>query len=53
MKNIFHKEVWGVDTNPAHVEPPPIMLVKETTTVKSDGDYVKSQGSIQTEGQMQ
>ena len=30
-----------MDTNPAHLEPPTIMLVKETSTSKSDGDYVK------------
>ena len=28
-------------TNPAHVEPPPIPLVQETPSGKSDGDYVK------------
>ena len=30
-----------MDTNPAHVEPPPIPLIKEISTGKSDGDYVK------------
>ena len=30
-----------MDTNPSHVEPPPIMLINEKSTVKSDGDYVK------------
>ena len=39
--NVSHKKGWGVDTNPAHLEPPTIMLVKETSTSKSDGDYVK------------
>ena len=41
MKNILHKKVWGTDTNTSHVEPPLISLVKETSTGKSDGDYVK------------
>ena len=41
MKNVFHKEVWGKDTNPYHVEPPPIPLIKETRTGTSDGGYVK------------
>ena len=41
MKNVLHKEVWGKDTNPPHVEPSPILLIKETRTDKSDGDYVK------------
>ena len=40
-KNVYHKKGWGTDTNLAHVEPPPIPLVKETPTVKSDGYYVK------------
>ena len=30
-----------MDTNPAHVEPPPIPLVKEMSTGKSNEDYVK------------
>ena len=30
-----------MDTNLAHVEPPPILLIKQTSTSKSDGDYVK------------
>ena len=37
MNNFLHKKVWGVDTNPAHVEPPPIPLIKETSTSNSDG----------------
>ena len=41
MKNISHKKVWSTDTNTAHVEPPLKPLVKETSTGKSDGDYVK------------
>ena len=41
MKIVLHKKVWGVDTNPGHVEPPLIPLVRETSTGKSDGDYVK------------
>ena len=41
MKNIPHKKGWGTETNPAHVEPPLIPLIKETSTGKSYGDYVK------------
>ena len=41
MKKISHSKVWGTDTNPAHVEPSPIPLIKELSTGKSDGDYVK------------
>ena len=40
MKNVSHNKGWGVDTYPAHVEPPPIMLVKKTSTSNSDGDHV-------------
>ena len=41
MDNVSHKKGWGADTNTAHVEPPTILLVKETSTGKSDGEYVK------------
>ena len=41
MKNVYHKKVWGADNNPAHVEPSFIPLVKETSTGKLDGYYVK------------
>ena len=41
MKEILHKKVWGTDTNTSHVEPPLILLVKESSTGNSDGDYVK------------
>ena len=41
MKNVSHKKGWGVDTNPSHVEPPTITLIKETSTGTSDGDYAK------------
>ena len=41
MKNFLHKKGWGADTNPAHFEPHPIPLVKETSTRNPDGDYVK------------
>ena len=41
MKNVFHKTGWGTDTNPSHIEPPTIPLIKERYTGKSDGDYVK------------
>ena len=37
----MHKKGWGKDTNPSHVEPPPIPLIKETSTGKSDKDYFK------------
>ena len=41
MRNVFHNKGWGVETNPNHVEPPPNPIIKETSTGKSDGDYVK------------
>ena len=41
MKNVSRKKGWGMDTNPSHVEPPRIPLIKETPTGKSDVDYVK------------
>ena len=41
MKNVLHKKGWGEETNLAHVEPPPIPLVKETSTSKLDGDQYK------------
>ena len=41
MKNVLHQKGWGTDTNSYHVEPPPIPLIKETSTVKPDGYYVK------------
>ena len=41
MKNILHKKGLGVETNPAHEEPPTITLMKEKYTSKSDGDYFK------------
>ena len=41
MNNVFHKKGWGTNNKPAHVEPLPIPLMKETSTSKSDGDYVK------------
>ena len=41
MKNVSHKKGLGVDTNLPHVDPPPIPLVKENFTGKSDGDYVE------------
>ena len=41
MNNVSHKKGWGVDSDLAHVKPPQIPLVKETSTGKSDGDYVK------------
>ena len=41
MKNISRKKGYGAETNLAHVEGPPIPLVKETSTGNSYGDYVK------------
>ena len=41
MKNFSHNKGWGADTNPAHVDTPPIPLVMEMSTGKSYGDYVK------------
>ena len=41
MKNVFHKKVWVTNDNQSHEEPPPIPLMKEITTGKSDGDYDK------------
>ena len=41
MKNVSHKKGWCANTNPAHVDPPTITLVKETLTGKPYGDYVK------------
>ena len=41
MKNDLHKKCWNSGTNTAHVEPPPIILIKETYNGKSDKDFVK------------
>ena len=41
MKKVFHKKGWGMETNTVNLEPPLIPLIKETSTGKSDGDYVK------------
>ena len=41
MKNVLHNKGWNSGTNPAHVEPPPITLVKETYNVKSDEYFIK------------
>ena len=30
-KNILHKKGWGADTNPDHIDPPTITLVKKLT----------------------
>ena len=38
MKNVSYKKLWGTDTNPDHGEPPPISLIKDTSTGKSDED---------------
>ena len=39
--NFSHNKGWGVDTNTAHVDTPPVPFIKETSTSKSDVDYVK------------
>ena len=41
MENVLHKKRWVADTNPSHVEPPHIPLIKEIFTGKLDVDYVK------------
>ena len=46
MENILYKKGWVAGTNPAHIEPPTNTLVKETYTLKSDGDCVKLKLSI-------
>ena len=40
MKKFLHNKGWGMGTNPAHVGPPLVPLVKEISTGKSDGNYV-------------
>ena len=41
MKKVPHKKGWNLGTNPAHVEPLPISLIKETCNSKSGEDFVK------------
>ena len=41
MENFLHQKVWNSGTNPAHVEPPPILLVKKTHNGKPDKDFIK------------
>ena len=41
MKNVYHKKGWNLVTNPAHVKPPPISLIKEKCNGKSDEYIVK------------
>ena len=41
MKKNLQKKGWGSDTNPAHVEPPVIPLIKEIYTGNSYEDDVK------------
>ena len=41
MKNVLHKKGWKAGTNPSHVEPLPIPLIKEAYNGKSDKDFVK------------
>ena len=36
MKEFSHNKGWNSGINPAHVEPPPISLIKETYNGKSD-----------------
>ena len=41
MQNVFHKKGWKSGTNPEHVEPLPVPLIKATYNIKSDKDFVK------------
>ena len=41
IENVLQKKGLGTEIKPAHVEPPLIPLIKETSTGKSDGDNVK------------
>ena len=41
MNSVSHKKGWNSGTNPAHVEPLPNTLIKETYNGNSDKDYVK------------
>ena len=41
MKNVLHKKLEKLGTNPAHVKPPPIPLIMEMYNGKSDEDFVK------------
>ena len=41
MKNVSHNKCWSLGINQAHVEPPPIPLLKGTYDGKSDKDFVK------------
>ena len=41
MKNVSHKIGWNLGTNPEHVEPLPILIIKEMYNGKSDKDFVE------------
>ena len=41
MKNVSYKKGWNSGTNPSHVEPPPINLIKERCKGKADKYFVK------------
>ena len=41
MKNVLHNKGCNSGTNPAHVEPPPIPVIKETYNSKSDEDLIR------------
>ena len=41
MKNVSHKKRWNSGTNPSHVEPPLILLTRETCNGKSEEAFVK------------
>ena len=41
MNNISHKKGCSSGINTAHVEPPPIPIIKETCNVKSDKYSIK------------
>ena len=40
MKNVSHKKRWNFGTNPTHLEPTSIPLIKETCYFNSDKDLV-------------
>ena len=41
MENVFYNKGLVTDTNPDHVDPPTILLIKETSTGNSDEYFVK------------
>ena len=41
MNNVYHKKWCNWGTNPAHVEPPPIPLIKEICNGNPDKYFIK------------